>query len=154
MSLLLQLILGLAATLAALGGVIWSGITHRRAVHYRFITLFAVCLAFAIWRAEAYGRGLVFEGASATVRTVHMGAVAATFASLAFVLWTGVRLARGTRPAEGAHAAAGPSAAGTTAGAAPASPRRAHHRASEIFVGLVLITSALGTAMTVLASRP
>jgi hypothetical protein len=134
-SLALQLTLALVATVGALGGVVWSGITHRRAVHYRFVTLFVACLAVAIWRAEAYGRGLRFEGTAALVHKVHMGSVAATFLALPFVVYTGVRLARGTRPAGGGD------------------PRRAHHRASEIFVGLVLLTSALGTAMTLLASR-
>jgi len=136
-SLALQLVTALVATVAALGGVVWSGVTHRRAVHYRFVALFVACLAVAIWRAETYGRGLVFEGTSAVVHKIHMGAVAATFLALPFVVWTGIRLARGTRPATGA----------------PNDPRRAHHRASEVFVGLVLLTSALGTAMTLLATR-
>ena len=135
MSLALQLALSLGATVGALGGVVWSGITHRRAVHYRFVSLFVACLAVAIWRAEVYGRGLRFEGTSAVVHAIHMGSVAATFVALPFVVVTGVRLARGTRRSGGGD------------------PRRAHHRASEIFVGLVLLTSALGTAMTLLASR-
>ncbi len=139
MSLAWQLVLSLLGTVAALGGVIWSGVTHRRTVHYRFVALFLGCLAIAIWRAETFGRGLVFDGTSSVVHTIHMGAVAATFLALPFVVWTGIRLARGTRPSD----------VGTGQDA-----RRAHHRASEIFVGLVLITSALGTAMTMLASRP
>jgi hypothetical protein len=147
-SLALQLAVALVATVGALGGVVWSGVTHRRAAHYRFVGLFVALLAVAIWRAEAFGRGLVFEGAAAVVRRVHMGAVAATFLALPFVAWTGIRLARGTPPLHRGNSRAD----GSPVGAGDA--RRAHHRSAEIFVALVLITSALGTAMTLLATRP
>jgi hypothetical protein len=137
MSVGLQLVVALAVTVACLGGVVWSGITHRRDVHYRFIVAFLASLGVAIWRAEAYGEGLVFEGTSLTLHRIHMGAVAATALVLPAVVWTGVRLAR-----PGGARAAG-----------RGEPRPAHRRASTLFVLLILLTSALGTAMTLLATR-
>ncbi len=134
MSLAWQLTCAVLGVVGALGGLIWSGITHRRSIHYACVVALLAFLALAIWRAEELGRGLLFEGTALTVHRIHFGAVIGTFLSLALVGVTGVRLAR-SRAADARD------------------PRHAHKRQAEIFVLLVLITSALGTAMTWLATR-
>jgi hypothetical protein len=128
------MLLWLTATVASLAAVVWSGIRRRRRTHYAFVLLLFTCLAGAIREAELYGRGLRFEGLAATVYTVHMTSVAATFATTLVVLVTGVRLAR----ARGADIEA---------------RRPAHRVAALVFVTLVVITCVLGTTMTLLAER-
>ena len=127
-------IVALVAALLALGGVIWSGITHRRSLHYVLVVAVLVALTVSIWRARVWGHGLVFEGAAGTWQTVHRVAVVLTFALLPLVGWTGLRLAR---------------AKGAGAGAA----RAAHHKRAVQFVVALLVAAALGTVMTVLARR-
>ena len=131
---MIELVVALAATVAALGAVVWSGLSRRRHLHYALVVVFLAALALAIRLAERYGRGLLFEGPAATVRSIHMVVVTATFIALFIVTVTGIRLAK----SQGETAAA----------------RRPPHRvAAIVFVVLVLLTSALGTAMTVLAQR-
>ena len=127
-------VVALVATLLALGGVIWSGITHRRQAHYGLIVTMLVALVVTIWRARVWGQGLVFDGPAATWQLVHRIAVVLTFALLLLVGWTGLRLAR---------------ARGAEAGAA----RAAHHKRAVQFVVALLVAAALGTVMTVLARR-
>ena len=130
-------VVALVATLAALGGVIWSGVTRRRGLHYALVAAMLAALAVTIWRARVWGTGLVFEGASGSVQLVHRAAVVVTFALLPLVAWTGLRLARTTAAA---------SAPGSTA-------RAAHRRRAVQFVVALLAAAALGTLMTVLARR-
>lgn len=128
------LVTWLAATIVALAAVIWSGASRRRTLHYALVLVLLGCLALAIRAAERYGEGLVFEGLAGTVHDVHMVVVVLTLASFLPLVVSGVRLAR-------ARGAAEPAA-------------RARHRAlAGLFVALVLVTSALGVAMTVLAGK-
>lgn len=130
---MISLIVTLAATIAALGAVVWSGATHRRSLHYQLIVLMLVLLGLAIWRAEAYGATLVFEGLAATFKTIHFVFVALTFLCFPLLFVTGLRLARASTETD--------------------PPLRATHKQlATIFVLLILITAALGTTMTVLAS--
>ena len=127
-------IVALVAALAALGGVIWSGLTHRRPLHYALVVVTLAALALSIWRARIWGRGLVFEGAAGTWQSVHRVAVVVTFATLPLVAWTGLRLARAR-------------------GAAAADARPAHRRRAIQFVLALVAAALLGTVMTVLARR-
>jgi len=127
-------VVALVATLAALGGVIWSGITHRRQLHYALVVAMLAALGLSIWRARVWGHGLIFDGTSGHVQLVHRVAVVVTFALLPLVGWTGLRLAK-ARPAETATA------------------RAAHHQRAVQFVVALLAAAALGTAMTLLARR-
>jgi hypothetical protein len=132
---MISMIVMLAATVAALGAVIWSGAARRRALHYKLIVLMLVCLGVAIWRAEVYGASLVFEGLADTVRTIHFVFVALTFLCLPVLLVTGLRLARAMPADDPPH-------------------RAAHHNSATAFALLVLVTTALGVVMTVLAATP
>ena len=127
-------IVALVAALLALGGVIWSGITHRRSLHYALVVTMLVALLASIWRARVWGHDLVFEGAAGTWQTVHRVAVVLTFALLPLVGWTGLRLARAR-------------------GAAAADARPAHRRRAIQFVLALVAAALLGTVMTVLARR-
>jgi len=126
-----QLIVALAATVAALAAVVWSGATRRRSLHYGLVVVLFASLGTAIYFAERVGATLVFEGAAGVVHRVHMVAVAATFLCCPPVLWSGWRLARRRTEA--------------------IAERRLHRKLAVVFVTLVLITSVLGTAMTALA---
>ena len=127
-------VVALVATLAALGGVIWSGITHRRQLHYALVVAMLAALGVSIWRARVWGHGLIFDGASGKVQLVHRVAVVITFALLPVVGWTGLRLAK-ARPAEAAAA------------------RAVHHKRAVQFVVALVVAAALGTVMTLLARR-
>jgi hypothetical protein len=127
-------IVALIAALLALGGVIWSGITHRRNLHYGLVVAMLVALTLSIWRARVWGHGLVFEGAAGTWQTVHRVAVVLTFALLPLVGWTGLRLARAR-------------------GTAAADARPAHRRRAIQFVTALVAAALLGTVMTILARR-
>jgi hypothetical protein len=127
-------LVALAATLAALGGAIWAGVTHRRPAHYALVVAMFALLGVTIWRARVWGSGLIFDGAAGTVQAVHRAAVVATFAIVPLLAWTGVRLAR----ARGAEAGA---------------RRPGHRRAAVGFVIALVAAAALGTLMTVLARR-
>ncbi|MHC5210378.1 MAG: hypothetical protein ACYTG2_06650 [Planctomycetota bacterium] len=129
-----SLALSLVATVLSLGLAIWSGIARRRQLHYKLVALTFALLGVAIWRAETYGATLVFEGSALTLHRLHMVSVAVTFLVTPAVVWSGVRLAR----ADGASAEA---------------PRIAHRKAAVALVVLIVITVALGIAMTALA-RP
>lgn len=132
---MIAFLVALAATLAALGGAIWAGVTHRRSAHYALVTAMFLLLGLAIWRARVWGSGLVFDGAAGTVQIVHRVAVVATFAIVPALVWTGVRLAR-----ERGEAAVG-------------ARRQGHRRAAVWFVVALVAAAALGTVMTVLARR-
>jgi hypothetical protein len=127
-----SLVVSLAATIACLALAVWSGIARRRQLHYALVTATFAALIVAIWRAEAYGATLVFEGAAATLHTVHMASVALTFLLTPALVWSGVRLARATGPASG-------------------TARTAHRKLAVVFVVVIMVTAALGTAMTALA---
>jgi hypothetical protein len=127
-----QLVVALAATVAALAAVVWSGATRRRSLHYGLVVVLFASLGVSIYFAERVGATLAFEGAAGVVHGVHMVAVAATFLCCPLVLWSGWQLAR--RPT-GAVA-----------------ERNRHRKLAVVFVTLVLITSVLGTAMTVMAT--
>ena len=136
------LLASLAATIAALAIVVWSGITRRRTVHYAAVVGMLGLLGVAIHFAERFGSQLEFTGAAGTVHSVHMVAVVLTFLALPLVAWTGLRLARAGRTGADRRAPAGPDDPGQRAG---------HRRSAALFVTLVVITSSLGTVMTVLA---
>jgi hypothetical protein len=127
-----SLVLSLAATLASLGLTVWTGIVRRRHLHYALVALTFVLLGFAIWRAESYGATLRFEGVALTLHRVHMVSVALTFLLVPPLVWSGVRLARA--PAAGADAL-----------------RAGHRKLAVTFVVLVVVTAALGAAMTAFA---
>jgi hypothetical protein len=127
-------LVALVATLAALGGAIWAGVTRRRSAHYALVTAMFVLLGLTIWRARVWGSGLIFDGASGSVQIVHRAAVVATFAIVPLLVWTGVRLARAR-------------------GEAAVAPRAGHRRAAVWFIVALVAAAALGTLMTVLARR-
>ena len=122
----------LALTLLALAGVIWSGLTRRRRMHYAGIVLMLVLLSWAIYEAEIMGKALKYEGVAATFRSIHFVAVALTFLTIPVLIWTGLRVAKEDTWQR----------------------RRPHRLAAYFFVGIVVITATLGTAMTVSATRP
>jgi len=128
-----SLVIWLAATVVALAAVVWSGAVRRRSLHYKLIVVMLVCLSIAIWRAESYGATLVFEGVAATLHTIHMTSVALTFLSVPFLVVTGIRLA--SAAAENAP-----------------SIRTTHKKLAYLFVVIVVVTSALGIAMTAMAT--
>lgn len=116
----------LGVTVVALVGVVWSGVTRRRSLHYALIASMFAALGWAIYEAELYGKELVFEGHAATLKAIHMAAVTVTFLLVPFLLVSGVKLAR----AEGAAA------------------RQRHGQLARWFVVSVVLTCMLGTAMT------
>lgn len=123
------MVVALAVTVVALGAVLWSGVTRRRTLHYALVVGTLAALAWAIYEAEAVGRGLRFEGAAHVVKLVHFVGVGLTFAMVPAMLVSGVRLHRKDDP-----------------------PRRGVHGAlAKAFLVVVLVTCALGTAMTMLA---
>lgn len=126
---LTALIASLLVTVALLVAVVWSGVTARRSAHYALVVATLAALVWAIREAEAVGRGLVFEGAAATVKNVHFVGVAITFLLLPALSWSGLRLAR----------------------LEDAGRRALHKKLAWAFLLAVLITCALGTAMTVMA---
>ncbi|MHC4844590.1 MAG: hypothetical protein ACYTCU_00360 [Planctomycetota bacterium] len=127
------LVIWLSATVVALGLVVWSGAARRRSLHYKLIVVMVACLCVAIWYAESYGKSLVFEGAAATLHTVHMISVALTFLCIPFLVVTGLRLARATGDTATSH-------------------RASHRKLAYGFVVIVVLTSALGIAMTAMAA--
>lgn len=122
-----SLLISLILTVVVLVVVVWSGATRRRSLHYGAIVSLFAALAWAIYEAESYGRGLVFEGTAELVKQIHFGAVAIVFLSVPVLLVTGVRLAKDE------------------------TMRPMHLGVAKFFVGMVLVTCALGTAMTILA---
>ena len=128
----LPFIASLAATVAALVGVVWSGHARRRHLHYTLVVVMLACLAVAIWLAEQHGRGLVYDGAAAAWHRWHFRFVALTLALVPLVAVTGVLLARARGPA------------------APAR-RLWHKRAAWAFVLSTVVTFGLGLGMTLLA---
>ena len=125
-----QFLIALGLTVLALAVVVWTGVTHRRSPHYGAIVALLGLLAWAIREAELMGAGLIYEGASGVFRQVHFVAVALTFLAIPLLAVTGTRLAKNP---SNAH-------------------RKTHRKLGFAFVAIVLITSALGTAMTLLAS--
>lgn len=125
-------LVALALTVVALAGVLWSGITHRRHAHYTLIAAMFVALGWAIYEAERIGAQLVFDGAAGVFHKIHFVAVAIDTLLVPLLIVTGVRLARGG----GAEA------------------RASHGKLAKLFVAMVLVTCALGTAMTLLAHPP
>ena len=121
------LLISLSLTVAVLAVVIWSGVTRRRSLHYGAVTSLFAVLAWAIYEAESFGRGLVFEGAAEVVKQIHFVGVAIVFLAIPVLLVTGVRLAKDE------------------------SMRPMHLSVAKFFVVMVVITCALGTAMTILA---
>jgi hypothetical protein len=124
-------LLALLATLALLGGVVASGVRHRRRAHYVLVVAFFASLGVTVWRAEvlgAAGGGLHFE-AAATAQLLHRIAVGLTFALVPPLVGTGVRLARATPDREPAR-------------------RRTHRATAMAFVAGVVASAALGAVMT------
>ncbi|MCB9897862.1 MAG: hypothetical protein H6825_07660 [Planctomycetes bacterium] len=122
-------LVALALTVLALGGVLWSGITHRRQTHYALIAAMFAALGWAIWEAERIGAHLRFDGAAGVFHKIHFAAVAIDAVLVPLLIVSGVRLAR----------------LGT------AEHRASHGKLAKIFVTMVVVTCALGTAMTVTA---
>jgi hypothetical protein len=127
-------VVAIVAVVAALAAVIWSGATRQRHLHYTLVAVFFLALGVAVWRAELVGRGLLFDGVAATVHRVHDVVVVIDFVLALALVVTGVRLARAAGEAEPAR-------------------RRVHRSLAFAFTTLVLVSAALGTAMTLLA-RP
>lgn len=123
-------LVALAATVVALVVVVWSGAVHKRSLHYGAVVAMLGLLTWAIREAEIMGRGLVYEGTAGTFRTVHFVAVCATFLLLPVLVVSGVRLTRQEAPAR----------------------RQLHKKLAMAFVVAVLVTTALGTTMTLLAT--
>jgi len=121
-----------ALTVVSLLGVMGSGFARKRTLHYALVVVTLALLLVAIYFAERLGRRLVFEGTAARVKLVHMTFVAATTVQLVVMIVTGVRLAL----------ARGPDAVAR---------RARHRRMAFVFLGLVVVTSGLGFAMTWLA---
>ncbi|MFT7461745.1 MAG: hypothetical protein ACI9EF_000079 [Pseudohongiellaceae bacterium] len=122
-----SLLLSVLLTAAVLALVIWSGASRRRSLHYGTVVMLFGVLTWAIYEAELYGQGLVFSGAAEVVKYIHFGGVAIVFLSIPVLVVTGVRLAKDE------------------------SMRPMHLSVAKFFVSMVLVTSALGTAMTVMA---
>jgi|KBSSwiStaDraftv2_1062776.scaffolds.fasta_scaffold32261_4 hypothetical protein len=131
---MISLAIAVGLAVALLVAVIWSGATRRRHLHYALVAGFFASLAAAVWRAELVGRGLIFEGTAATIHHVHDGVVALDLLLALALLVTGVRLARAPAPLEPLR-------------------RRFHRSLATLFAVSVLVSAALGTAMTMLA-RP
>jgi heme A synthase len=125
-----QFLIALGLTVVALAVVVWTGLSRRKSAHYSSIVALLGLLAWAIREAELMGAGLIFEGASGVFRKVHFAAVALTLLAIPLLAVTGTRLAK--KPTQ-AH-------------------RKTHRKLGFAFVAIVLVTSALGTAMTLLAS--
>jgi hypothetical protein len=124
-------LVALGLTVLSLAGVIWSGVTARRSLHYGLVLATLGLLLWAIREARIMGKGLVYEGAAAVFQTIHFSAVAVTFLTLPVLVVTGVRLARKETVRH----------------------RKAHRLLAWVFVGSVLVTTALGVAMTLLATQ-
>jgi hypothetical protein len=122
-----QFLIALALTATVLVAVVWSGATRRRSLHYGLVVLFFSSLGWAIYEAESYGRQLVFTGSAEFVKQLHFGAVAIVFLTVPVLLVTGVRLSKDE------------------------SMRPMHGSVAKFFVVMVLVTIALGTAMTIMA---
>lgn len=124
---MLPFVSALALTVIALLAVVWTGHTRRRNAHYATIVAMLGLLLWAIYEAETYGAGLVFEGAAATVRTVHFVFVTGVFLCLPVTVWSGLKLARDERQ------------------------RPLHRKVAVTFVVLAVLACGLGTAMTMMA---
>jgi len=124
-----QLLISLSLTTAVLVGVIWSGLTRRRSLHYGGVVSLFACLAWAIYEAEQFGQQLSFEGPAAIVKQFHFGAVAIVFLTIPVLVVTGVRLSKNE------------------------SMRPMHASVAKFFVVSVLVAGALGTAMTMMAEQ-
>lgn len=125
---MLTFVTALVLTVVALLAVVWTGVTHRRSAHYGWVAVLLALLCWAIYEAETYGNGLVFEGAAASVRSVHFVFVGATFLCLPLTVWSGLKLAKDERR------------------------RPLHRKLALAFVVLAVVTCGLGTAMTMMAS--
>lgn len=123
-------LVALALTVLALAAVIWSGVTARRNLHYGLLVVMLGLLAWAIREAEIMGAELIYNGAAAVFRAIHFTFVGLTFLTVPLLLVSGVRLAKKESPKH----------------------RGAHRTLAWVFVGCVLITTALGTTMTLLAT--
>ena len=122
-----SLLISLTLTVVVLVVVIWSGASRRRSLHYGAVVALFGALTWAIYEAETYGRGLVFEGAAEVVKQIHFAGVAIVFLAIPVLIVTGVRLAKDD------------------------SLRPMHLSVAKFFVAMVLLTCALGTAMTMMA---
>jgi len=122
-----SLLISLILTVVVLAVVIWSGASRRRSLHYGAVASLFGALTWAIYEAETFGRGLVFEGAAEVVKQIHFAGVAIAFLAIPVLLVTGVRLAKDD------------------------SMRPMHLSVAKFFVATVVITCALGTAMTIMA---
>ncbi len=126
---MLELLFYYLLTVAALAGTFLSGRARRRRLHFVLIGAMVVFLAQTIRVAEQMGRGLLFEGPAAIAMWIHFILVAAAFALLAVMLFTGLRILR--VPASGA--------------------RRVHSRMARGFIASVLGATAFGFLMVGLA---
>ena len=124
-------LVALALTVLAIAAVIWSGVTARRSLHYGLLVVMLGLLAWAIREAEIMGANLIYDGTAATFRTIHFTAVSLTFLTVPLLVVSGVRLAKKESPKH----------------------RGAHRMLAWVFVGCVLVTTALGTTMTLLATQ-
>jgi hypothetical protein len=123
------LVVALLSTVVALIAVVITGRAAKRGAHYTVVVITLGCLTWAIREAELVGRGLVYEGAAATVKTVHFVGVGAVFVLLPILAVSGIRLARLESPER----------------------RTLHVRLAVAFLAAVVITCLLGTAMTMMA---
>ncbi len=123
-------LVALACTVVALVAVVVTGVQARRSPHYVAVVVMLVLLGWAIREAELMGAQLAYEGAAAVFRTVHFGAVTITFLVFPLLVVSGVRLARRE----------------------DALRRKRHRTLAWAFVGCVLVTTALGTTMTLTAT--
>ena len=120
----------LGLTVASLLVTAWSGVAAKRSLHYASIVVMLVGLGWAIYEARIIGDNLVFEGAAHTVKVVHFVFVGLTFGLLPLVVSSGIKLAK----QEGRAV------------------RTSHRKRAWAFVVIIVITTGLGTAMTLLAT--
>ncbi len=83
----------LLLTVAALGATLHAGRKGLRRRHYGLALSTVLLLGAAIWQAEHIGRSFTFEELRLQV---HLACAFAALACLPGVIWSGVRLARGS----------------------------------------------------------
>lgn len=125
-----RFVVALVLTVGALLVAAWSGHKARRSLHYASIVAMLALLGWAIVEARVIGEGLVFEGAAHTLKIVHFVFVALVFALLPLLVTSGTRLARQE----------------------DAAVRASHRKRALVFMVCMVVTTVLGTAMTLAAT--
>jgi drug/metabolite transporter (DMT)-like permease len=125
-----RFVAALVLTVAALLLTAWTGHRAKRSLHYGCVVAMLALLCWAIVEARLIGDGLVFEGAAHVVKIVHFVFVGLVFALLPLLVTSGVKLARQE----------------------DAGVRASHRKRAAAFIVCMVITTGLGTAMTLMAT--